>query len=344
MHIIPAPSLVHDRHKTASATSDDVADAPTHAQPSIYGEFYGLKERPFDLTANPKFLFLAPRQHEALSNLRYGLTTPRGFTLLTGDAGTGKTTLVRTILGELDASLNRYVLVSNPTLRRGEFYELLVRELGLTNGAALSKTQFLSELQRDIEARHAAGGVTGLIIDEAQSLPHDLLEEIRLLGNIETPTAKLLNIVLAGQPELGDRLNDPSLRQLKQRITLRCQLSPFTVEETASYIAGRLRIAGGSPADIFTRESVMAIHTASAGLPRTINVLCDNTLMGGFAAQLKPISVRLVQEVCRDFDLRGLDHFDLPTEGSTMVPPQPAESADHPSTPGGVRKRRFFFF
>jgi general secretion pathway protein A len=342
LHIIPVPTLV-DRHKTGSAASHDAADATTDVQPPIYGDFYGLRERPFDLTANPKFLYLAPRQQEALSNLRYGLTTPRGFTLLTGDAGTGKTTLVRAILGELDSSLSKYVLISNPTLRRREFYEHLVGELGLSNGASLSKTQFLSELHRDISERHAAGGVTGLIVDEAQSLPHELLEEIRLLGNIETPTAKLLNIVLAGQPELADRLNDPSLRQLKQRITLRCQLSPFSIEETASYMTGRLRIAGGSPADIFTREAVIAIHNASAGLPRTINVLCDNTLIGGFAAQLKPIPVQLVHDVCRDFDLLGREGQEPAIEGAAAVVPQPA-AAEASSTPNGARKRRFFFF
>jgi type II secretory pathway predicted ATPase ExeA len=263
-----------------------------------------LRENPFALTPDPRFLFLAPRQREALSNLRYGLMTPRGFTLLLGEAGTGKTTMVRTILTELNDPKSQYVVISNPTLSRAEFYECLVRELGLAEAASKSKTQFLVELQRHVEARFAAGGLTGLIIDEAQSLPHELLEEIRLLGNIETTTAKLLNIVLAGQPELAPRLNDPSLRQLKQRIALRCELSALTLEETAAYIAGRIRIAGGTPAGTFTRESVTAVHHACAGIPRTINVLCDNALIGGYAAQVKPIPVRFIEEIRRDFDLR----------------------------------------
>lgn len=293
-----------DGHPGSAASMRDDQQAEVGARPVIYGQYYGLRENPFALTSDPRFLFLTPPQREALSNLRYGLATPRGFTLLLGDAGTGKTTLVRAILAELNHPQSRYIVISNPTLSRGEFYELLVRELGLSGGALTSKPQFLAELQRDLEERFSAGGLTALIVDEAQSLPHELLEEIRLLGNIETATAKLLNIVLSGQPELAARLNDPSLRQLKQRMTLRCELSALTLPETAAYIAGRIRIAGGAPADTFTRESVMAIHHASAGIPRTINVLCDNALIGGYAAQAKPIPVRIIEDIRRDFDLR----------------------------------------
>ena len=288
----------------------------------LYGPFYGLNEPPFDLTPNPRFLFLSTRQREALSNLRYGLATSKGFTLILGEAGTGKTTLVRTALAELGNTPSRYILVSNPTLGRGEFYELLAHEFGLSPEAHHSKTRFLAELQNEVEARFAAGGLTGLIVDEAQSMPHELLEEIRLLGNIETSTTKLLNIVLSGQPELAGRLNDASLRQLKQRVALRCELKPLSVDETAAYISGRLRIAGGSPGEIFTRESVIAIHHASAGIPRTVNVLCDNALIGGFAAQAKPISVDIVEDVCRDFDLGS-------GTGPEEIPQPPAAAPDH---------------
>ena len=172
----------------------------------LYGPFFGLLEAPFDLTPNPRFLFLTPRQREALSNLRYALAASKGFTLVLGEAGTGKTTLVRTALASIVDTPSRYVMVNNPTLGRHEFYEFLTREFNLSAGAAVSKTRFLSELQHDVEARFAAGGLTGLIVDEAQSMPYELLEEIRLLGNIETATTKLLNIVLCGQPELADRL------------------------------------------------------------------------------------------------------------------------------------------
>ncbi len=288
----------------------------------LYGGFYGLAESPFDLTPNPRFLFLSERQREALSNLRYALATSRGFTLILGEAGTGKTTLVRTALAELGGSASRYVMVNNPTLTRAEFCEHLAREFGLGEEAAVSKPRFLSALKRDVEARFAAGGLSGLIIDEAQSLPHELLEEIRLLGNIETATAKLLNIVLSGQPELADRLNDTGLRQLKQRIALRCQLGALNLQETAAYISGRLRIAGGSPSQIFTRETVVAIFETSSGIPRTINVLCENALLGGFASQVKPIPVDVIKEVCRDFDLPA---------GNTAPPVKPNERLAAPN-------------
>src|SRR5262245_45484944 len=160
-------------------SSDHRGDSP------LYGAFYGLKEAPFDLTPNPRFLFLTTRQREALSNLQYALARPKGFSLILGDAGTGKTTLVRTALAGIVDTPSHYVLVNNPTLDRQEFYEFLAAEFELSAAAATSKAKFLSELQKSVEARYAAGGLTGLIVDEAQSLPRELLEEIRLLGNIE---------------------------------------------------------------------------------------------------------------------------------------------------------------
>jgi general secretion pathway protein A len=284
----------------------------------MYENFFGLKERPFDLAPNPRFLYVTGPQREALSNLRYGLTTPRGLTLLLGEAGTGKTTLVQAVLAELESDSIECVMVSNPTLTRDEFYEYLSKAFGLDPSTGSSKTRFLFAFRRHLEERHRAGKLSALIMDEAQSVPYDLLEEVRLLSNIETPAAKLLNVVLAGQPELADRLNEASLRQLKQRISLRCELRPLDFPETAAYIAGRIRIAGGKPADIFSREAVAAIHDASAGVPRTINVVCDNTLIGGFAAEVKPVTRALVQEVMRDFDLGG-------GGGSA---PEPAAAAD----------------
>jgi general secretion pathway protein A len=268
----------------------------------MYESFYGLRERPFDLTTNPRFLFLTPRHREALSTLRYGLSSPRGITVLLGDAGTGKTTVLRAALNEERRPENRNVLLTNPTLTRQEFYEFIARGFNLDESCAQSKARFLTEFQRDVHERHQAGGLTTLIIDEAQSLPYELLEEVRLLANIETATVKLLNLVLVGQPELADRLNEQSLRQLKQRITLRAHLTPLDLKETAAYVAGRLRIAGGIVSDIFTKQAVMAIYEISNGLPRIINVLSDNALMGGFASQSKPVDTNIVREVGRDFD------------------------------------------
>jgi general secretion pathway protein A len=268
----------------------------------MYETFYGLHERPFDLTTNPRFLFLTPRHREALSTLRYGLSAPRGITVLLGDAGTGKTTVLRAALNEERRPENRNVLLTNPTLTRPEFYEFIARGFGLDESCVQSKARFLTEFQRDVYERHEAGGLTTLIIDEAQSLPYELLEEVRLLANIETSTVKLLNLVLVGQPELADRLNEQSLRQLKQRITLRAQLTPLDLRETAAYIAGRLRIAGGVVSDIFTKKAVVAIFEMSTGLPRIVNVIADNALMGGFAAGAKPVDADVVREVAGDFD------------------------------------------
>ncbi|WP_291984363.1 AAA family ATPase [Luteitalea sp.] len=319
-------------------------DKSTWKTAPLYGAFYGLEEAPFDLTPDPRFVFLTARQGEVLSNLRYALAASKGFTLVLGEAGTGKTTLVRTALAGIGDTQSRYVLINNPTLGRQEFYEFLAREFDLSPDAATSKTRFLAGLQQAVETRFAAGGLTGLIVDEAQSMPHELLEEIRLLGNIETSTTKLLNIVLCGQPELADRLNETSLRQLKQRVALRCELGPLTLPETASYISGRLRIAGGAPSEIFTRDAVLAVFSGSKGIPRTINVICDNALIGGFAAQVKPVSAEIVHEVCSDFDLNTAP------AALGQVAEAPAESAVVPverlmfgsSTPR--LRRRFSFF
>ena len=213
----------------------------------VYGEFYGLNDPPFDLSPDPRFLFLTPQHREARATLTYALTAPRGFTVLIGEAGAGKSTLAHAAVADLNGSEHRCVLLTNPTLERGEFYDFLARGFGLSRTARRSKTQFFVELQPMLEERVAAGGITTLIVDEAQSLSLQLLEEVRLLGNLETPELKLLNIVLMGQPELAARLEETSWRQLKQRVSLRCELAALGLQETASYIAGRLRIAGARP-------------------------------------------------------------------------------------------------
>jgi type II secretory pathway predicted ATPase ExeA len=336
----------------------------------MYEAFYGLKERPFELVPNPRFLFLTARQREALSNLQYGLTTARGLTLLIGEAGTGKTTLVQAALSDVSTANVKVVLMSNPTLTRSEFYEFLARAFGLTEAAGTSKTRFLFELRRELQERQKGGYLSALVIDEAQSIPYELLEEIRLLSNIETTTTKLMNVILAGQPELSDRLNDTTLRQLKQRISLRCQLKPMELNETASYIAGRLRIAGGRPEQVFTREAVGAVFQASGGLPRTVNVICDNAMIGGFAAQVKPLNAAFVEDVCRDFDINralssaspvpSLSDQDAAAAVATPEEPHLASAPQVPSSSTGEapelessvapifsalnRKRRFSFF
>jgi type II secretory pathway predicted ATPase ExeA len=279
----------------------------------MYEAFYGLRERPFDLTASPRFLFLTAKHREALSNLQYGVESRKGLTVLLGEAGTGKTTILRAAI-ELQRGQNvTAVYVNNPTLSRAEFYELLADGFGLGADVAASKPRLLAALERALVKREQQGGVSALMIDEAQSLPHELLEEIRLLSNLESASAKLLPTVLIGQPELADRLNEPSLRQLKQRVALRCTLAPLDLRETAAYIAKRVRVAGGEGGSIFTREAVQEIYQRSGGIPRTINVICDNALVSGFALDRATISQDIVHEVCRDFDLaEGTNDADVP--------------------------------
>ena len=270
---------------------------------TMYRSFYGLRERPFDLTSDPRYLCLTANHREALSMLRYGLQSRKGLALLIGEAGTGKTTLVRAALQEVQTQHGSVVFLSNPTLTRSEFVEYLAQGFGLGDRAAGSKTRFLLDLEQLLIERHQKGALTALIVDEAQSLSDELLEEIRLLANIETATDKLLAVVLAGQPELGERLNQGGLRQLKQRIGLRCVLDPLDVAETAAYIVRRVSVAGGTAQELFSREAVQEIHKQSGGVPRTISVICDNVLVSGFAIREKPVGVRTVQEVCRDFEL-----------------------------------------
>jgi general secretion pathway protein A len=295
----------------------------------MYEAYYGLTERPFDLTANPRFLFLSSGHREALSNLQYGVEARKGITLLLGEAGTGKTTLLRAVLEQQRAAASTVtsLYLSNPTLTRAEFYEFLATGFGLSADAAGSKTVFLRELETMLLSQHAAGRLTALIVDEAQSLPHELLEEIRLLANLETTTVKLLSVVLCGQPELADRLNEPALRQLKQRVALRCELKPFDLRETAGYIAKRIRIAGGDSASLFTRGAVESVQRGSRGIARTISVVCDNSLVHGLALQRRPVDADIVEEVCQDFDLqRSAPLQQVPSErpsGSLLRAPTP---------------------
>jgi general secretion pathway protein A len=268
----------------------------------MYEAFFGLGERPFQLTPNPRFLFLNPGHREALATLRYGLSSSLGITLLLGGAGTGKTTLLHAALHAEQRPDHRHAVISNPTLPPADFYDILADKFGLQHASG-SKGRFLLSFERDLLERHEAGGLTALVIDEAQSLTLELFEEIRLLANLETETAKLVNLVLVGQPELADRLNDSLLSQFKQRVILRCSLDPLNLESTASYIASRVSVAGGVAGHVFTRDAVRAIYEASHGIPRVIGVVCENALLAGYAAQKKPIDRAVIEAVCRDFDL-----------------------------------------
>jgi type II secretory pathway predicted ATPase ExeA len=270
----------------------------------MYTDFFGLRELPFELTPNPKYLLLTARHREALANLQYGISSRKGLTLLVGEAGTGKTTLVHAALQSDACRAARILHLANPMLSRDEFVECLARGFDLSGDARASKSAMLNELQLALHRRRAEGVTTALVIDEAQVLPEDLLEEVRLLANIETASEKLLPVVLAGQPELAERLNQHSLRQLKQRVALRCTLGLLDQLETHAYVTGRLRIAGAGQAAIFTREALDLVHVRSGGVPRLISVICDNALVNAYAAGVKPVPADIVAEVCEDFDLR----------------------------------------
>jgi general secretion pathway protein A len=268
----------------------------------MYERFYGFREAPFELTSNPRFLFFTAQHREVLCNLEYGLSTAKPVTVLIGDAGTGKSTLLRAALDSEVCGRVMCLFIDNPTLTRAEFFETLASRLEFGVESQRSKAAFLAALEPMLRSRQAEGQITALVIDEAQALPDEILEEIRLLANMESPAGKLLPVLLAGQTELASRLNEPRLRQLKQRIALRCELRPLGLQDTAAYIASRIKIAGGDPANIFTREAVKLIYEYSRGLPRTISVMCDNALMSGFALD-RQVDGDIVREVCRDFDL-----------------------------------------
>jgi type II secretory pathway predicted ATPase ExeA len=296
----------------------------------MYLEYYGLTERPFDLTPDPRYLYLTPMHREALAAVQYAITARRGIAVVVGEAGTGKTTIVRAALRALKGQRVRHTYLNNPALTRAEFLQFMARAFGLGENAAVSKVDLLSELTAKLARYHGEDTTTVLIVDEAQSLPHELLEEIRLLANIETSTAKLLQVVLVGQPELAERLNDPSLRQLKQRVAIRAALEPLDLRATSAFVAGRLRVAGGQPAAIFTPAAVEAIYRYSGGVARTVNVICDNALLTGFAADARPIGPRLIDEVAGDFDLA------VAANGGTLALTEPPPRPAPPPAPGAA--------
>jgi len=320
----------------------------------MYQRFYGLRELPFELTPNPKFLFLTPGHREALSNLQYGVSSAKSLTVLVGEAGTGKTTLLRAVLESEENTRVQWVYLNNPLLTREDFVRTLAIRFALGAEAGLSKSAFVDALERALVERRARGETTVLVVDEAQSLSYELLEEIRLLANIETSTEKLLVVILAGQPEFAARLNEPGLRQLKQRVALRCEIAPFQLSETAAYVGSRIRTAGGE-AQLFTREAVMAIHEHARGIPRTINVICDNSLLGAFALGRPQVDREIVLEVVRDFDFRGDGAGDrraaaqAAAVAAAAAPAHAAPVRDDVDVapvppPRVVRPRRFAFF
>jgi len=315
----------------------------------MYEDFYGLRERPFDLTPNPKYVVLTDSHREVLLNLEYGIASRKGITLLIGEAGSGKTTMIRAAMDRQPVKVH-CVHLHNPTLSRSEFNEMLAVRFGLSDAAGSSKAAMLMELERLLLERRDRDETTVLIVDEAQSLPLDLLEEIRLLANIGTNDEKLLSVIIAGQPELATRLNDRSLRQFKQRVALRCELKSLTPQETATYVVGRIRAAGGVAAEVFTRQAVSMMHERAHGLPRLISVIADNSLLGGFAAGQRPVGAELVGEICRDFDLAPQSNIAPAAQSRLIDVPAPPVARVAPEDESGIfgsfssKRKKFSFF
>ena len=283
----------------------------------MYKKFFGLKENPFNVNPDPRYLFLTPHTQEALACLTYGIETRKGFILLTGEVGTGKTTLINKLLEWLHKERVFTAFVFNPRLSVSQFFDFMMADFGIPCESH-QKGQMLVKLNQWLLDRYQAGERAVLVVDEAQNLSPQMLEEIRLLTNLETSTEKLLQIVLAGQPELEQKLNQPQLRQLRQRITLRAKTLQLTLEETQGYIVERMRIAGAENPDVFSPEAVEAVHRYARGIPRVTNLLCEHALVSSFADQKNPVPAEIVEEVARDFDLHIVDPL------AQTPPPAPA--------------------
>jgi general secretion pathway protein A len=267
---------------------------------SLNLEFFGLQQKPFNPTPDPSFLYPSPGHREGLAQLLYGVQEHKGFILLTGEVGTGKTTLLRTLLSRLDGN-TASAFVFDTTLPFEGLLEYILEDFGVAKPGE-SHAQRLIALNNFLIERRRAGQNTVLILDEAQNLDVRALEQIRLLSNFETQTEKLLQILLVGQPELLDKLDRPELRQLKQRISLRCRLLPLTRAQTRDYIRTRLRIAGASNLGLFSDAAITRIVEYSGGIPRLINTLCDHCLLIGYADQIRRIDRKIVEEAIAYFE------------------------------------------
>ena len=272
----------------------------------MYNQFFGFSESPFNLSPDPRFLYRSRQHEEALANLTYGVQNRKGFIVLTGDAGTGKTTLLECLRGFLNTQRIAFASLFNSRVTPGQFFEMLAYDLDL-RCARTSKTEVLFALNEMLLKQAELGSTTVLIVDEAHNLDPEVLEEVRLLGNLENPRGKLLQIILAGQTELDRKLEAPDLRQLKQRIVLRCNLDAFAAADTALYIRTRMACAGIADQSVFPPAILESIHQHSQGIPRLINSICDNLLLTCFAAESNVVTEEMLEEVCQDMRLDAPD-------------------------------------
>jgi len=284
----------------------------------MYKEFFGLRANPFNVNPDPRYLFLTRHTEEALACLTYGIQSRKGFVLLTGEVGTGKTTLINKLLEWLRLQQVATAFIFNSRLNTAQFLDYMMADFGIPCDSK-DKSQVLLRLYNWLLDRYRAGETAVLIVDEAQNLTEEVLEEIRMLTNLETFTEKLLQIVLVGQPELEEKLRQPQLRQLRQRLSLRAKTHELTLTETKAYVQQRLRIAGSNGREIFDPEAVVSIHRYANGIPRVINLLCEHCLVSAFVDQQNVIMPAVVDNVARDLDLA--DNMAV----RAMMPPAAAE-------------------
>lgn len=275
---------------------------PTGSNADMYNAFFGFKQNPFNMSPDPSFLFRSLQHEEALANLIYGVQSRKGFIVLTGEVGTGKTTMLECLRDFLHAQQIAFASLFNSRLTVEQFFEMLSYDLDLRCDKH-SKTEILLTLNNMLVERSAVGRTTVLIVDEAHNLDWDVLEEIRLLGNLENRRGKLLQIILAGQQELDTKLERPEFRQLKQRIALRCALRGFDLEESVAYINSRMARAGVKDQAILSSDMIEEIHRRSQGIPRLINAICDNLLLTAFAMESKTATLEMLDEVTADMRL-----------------------------------------
>lgn len=285
----------------------------------MYNAYFGLKDSPFSLSPDPAFLYRSPMHEEALANLIYGVQSRKGFIALSGEVGTGKTTLLECLRDFLESQFIEFAFIFNSRINADQFFEMIAYDLDL-RCSRTSKTEVLFALNHLLIQQANEGRTTALIVDEAHNLDWDVLEEIRLLGNLENRGGKLLQIILAGQPELERKLDAPNLRQLKQRIVLRCNLHPFKERETVEYIELRLARAGMEEQNVFPPDILHEIHLRSQGIPRLINGICDNLLLTVFAMEGRQATMEMMEEVTQDMRLEWPGRHPRGTRPSRYAP------------------------
>jgi len=283
----------------------------------VYKKFYGLTRNPFEVSPDPFFFYSTPDHSEALCSLSYGILRRKGFVVVTGEAGTGKTLLARCVIQVLSKNKVASAFVYNPTVTSVEFLVHVLNDFGLTPSPRGTKGELLSCLNNYLVERSRQDLTTALVVDEAQLLSAELLEEIRLLANLETTKHKLLQIVLIGQPEFQQKLDSRQLRQLKQRVGLRCSLKPLEPAQLKGYVHRRLERAGANPhaGNIFLDETISLLHFFSDGIPRLVNTLCENSLLWGFGHRRPHITSEIVHEVATDLHLDRFS-YGIVQEGS----------------------------